>query len=480
MIAVAAVVPEEARGPVVGGDDDVEISVAVVVGIGGPAADHGHLEGGAQPVVFGLEALVAGVAEQVRRLRVAHARLHGLDVVGHVPVGGEDVEPAVEVVVEEERREAEAQEGGLADGRGGRVVDEEPRPFVVVERHHLVREVAHHDAGAARAVVVGGIGPHSGAGHAGLAEGHARGHAHVREGPLAPVAVQLVGLGVVGDEEVRPAVVVVVEHGHAQRLGVGVAQPRLDRDVLEGAVPAVAVQDRALPLVRLRRAVGLVGAVQRAEEVLVQRPLHVVGDEQVQLAVLVVVEEGRAGAEASAAGPGLRGDVGEAAVALVVEEPVAAEAGEVDVHPAVVVVVGGRAAQPVHRDVEAGPAREVRERAVTVVAIERGQRSGTGPPRPVLRVDEEEVGPAVPVEVHEQHARAHRLRQVLLPKRARVVLEADPGGGGCIAERHGGGGGRGGRRGPHRGLEGPGQGQRTHCEQGQRGETRPPHRPAPL
>ena len=42
----------------------------------------------------------------------------------------------------------------------------------------------------------------------------------------------------------------------------------------------------------------LVGAVERAPEVRLRRPLDVVGDEQVELAVAVVVEPGGAGAEA--------------------------------------------------------------------------------------------------------------------------------------------------------------------------------------
>src|SRR5205814_4166594 len=53
------------------------------------------------------------------------------------------------------------------------------------------------------------------------------------------IAVKLVGLRVVGDEQIRPAVQVVVEQGHAQRLGAGIEQARLGRDVLEPPAAAV-------------------------------------------------------------------------------------------------------------------------------------------------------------------------------------------------------------------------------------------------
>ena len=67
----------------------------------------------------------------MRRLRVGDARLHALDVVGDVAVGGEDVEPAVEIVVEEEAGERQRQQRRPADRRRRRLVDEQAVAFVV-------------------------------------------------------------------------------------------------------------------------------------------------------------------------------------------------------------------------------------------------------------------------------------------------------------------------------------------------------------
>ena len=69
------------------------------------------------------------------------------------------------------------------------------------------------------------------------------------------------------------------------------------------------------------------------------------------------------------------GDVAELAAAFVVEQAVAFERGDVDVVAAVVVVIGDGHAHAVHLDVEAAAGGDVGERAVVVVAIERGQRS---------------------------------------------------------------------------------------------------------
>ena len=69
--------------------------------------------------------------------------------------------------------------------------------------------------------------------------------------------------------------------------------------------------------------------------------VDIVGDKQVEQAVAVVVEKGAAGAEAVAwlEQAGLRGDIGEGAVAVVAVEAVLAVVGDEEVFEAIVVVV---------------------------------------------------------------------------------------------------------------------------------------------
>ena len=107
---------KQPRRPVVDGHQNVEVAVVVVVGVGRAAADH-RRACSAAPDCGGhlFELLRAGVAEQMRPLRVGDARLHALDVVGDVTVGGEDVRTAVEIVVEEEAAEGQRQQRRAAD-----------------------------------------------------------------------------------------------------------------------------------------------------------------------------------------------------------------------------------------------------------------------------------------------------------------------------------------------------------------------------
>ena len=101
---------------------------------------------------------------------------------------------------------------------------------------------------------------------------------------------------------------------------VGSYRPARLRHILKRPVAFVVEQGRALAFVALRRAVGLVLVIERAILIGLDRPLDVVGDEQVELAVVVIVEPHRAGGESRVGHTGLRGDVGEFAVAQIVEK----------------------------------------------------------------------------------------------------------------------------------------------------------------
>ena len=233
VVPVAAVVPEQPRRAVVVRDQHVEVAVAVVVGVGGAARRPGPpgTRGRASRSTCSNLPLPA-VAEHQRRLLVLHLRLHPPDLLLDVAVGREDVEVAVEVVVEEEDAERQRQQARAADGGRRRLVDEQLRALVVVEREHLVREVADEQVRAAGAVVVAGVDAHRAARDAVLAVGHAGRDPLLGERAVPVVAIELVRLRVVGDEDVGPAVAVVIEDGDAERLARGIGDAGLLAHVL--------------------------------------------------------------------------------------------------------------------------------------------------------------------------------------------------------------------------------------------------------
>src|SRR5262249_249561 len=125
---------------------------------------------------------------------------------------------------EKEAAEAEGEQGSAAHFRLRRFVHKQAFAFVVVERNHLVRKIGDEQAGVATAVVIESVDAHSCARHAVFAERESRYYGLFGEGAVTIVAIELVGLGVVGEEQVGPAVVVVVEHGDAERFGSGLSE----------------------------------------------------------------------------------------------------------------------------------------------------------------------------------------------------------------------------------------------------------------
>ncbi len=164
-----------------------------------------------------------------------------------------------------------------------------------------------------------------------------------------------------------------------------------------------------------------------AEAVVRLRRVQVVGDEQIQIAVAVHVEERAAGAPARESHARLARDVGEHAVAVVAIQRVGAVARDVEIDAAVVVHVAGARAHAV----VAGS--RMRDRAVTsakraVALVAEQPMPGLGGHRRVgdrAAVHQKEVEPAVGVEVEEDGAGAHGLGQILLRARAAGVPDRD-------------------------------------------------------
>ncbi len=90
---------------------------------------------------------------------------------------------------------------------------------------------------------------------------------------------------------------------------------------------------------------------------IVKVKVDVVGDHEIDEAIAVVVAESGAGGPAAVGDSGFCGHVGEGAVAVVAIENIPAEAGDVDVGPAIVVVVAHGAA---HREARRGNAQPCR------------------------------------------------------------------------------------------------------------------------
>src|SRR5579871_4900819 len=107
MVAVAAIVAQEAGGAVVGRKENVQIAIVIVIAVDGTSRDHGNGERFSNSGRNVLELFPCEVSEQEWRFFVADFRLHSPDLFLDMTVSGEDVGIAVEIVVEEERSEGQ-------------------------------------------------------------------------------------------------------------------------------------------------------------------------------------------------------------------------------------------------------------------------------------------------------------------------------------------------------------------------------------
>ena len=160
------------------------------------------------------------------------------------------------------------------------------------------------------------------------------------------------------------------------------------------------------------------------------RPPHVIADEQIQPAVVVVIQPRRAGAPiiGRAAHAGARRHFPELSLPVVVKEVIAAHRRDEHVVQAVVVVIADGHTHAVETRVQTGTGGDIAEAALAVVMIKGvggGFPAGGKVPGPVGGVDEEQVGGAVVVEVEEGHAAAHGFGQQFVSVSAVVVDESD-------------------------------------------------------
>ena len=232
-------------------------------------------------------------------------------------------------------------------------------------------------------------------------------------------------MGVVGHQDVGPAVVVVVPEDDTQAAELVAVDSRRLRHVLEEAPAFVVEEEVALakeaagPAHHREARVETVGP-RSGKGCRLEVEVHVAGHEEVQFPVAVVVAEARARGPAAGRHPRSLADVLEGAVAFVVEEDVASEEGHVEIGMAVVVVVRGRDSLAPAGEVYSGSTGDVLEATRARLAKERAAGARLRGRLQGPAVDQEHVETPVPVEVQEGRAGARGLEDVLVRVAAAV------------------------------------------------------------
>jgi len=277
----------------------------------------------------------------------------------------------------------------------------------------------------------------------------------IDEGPVALVVPQLVRHHVVGHVEVDAPIFVEVAADDSQAVAEGEPEASGERDVLERAVPAVAVDEVARRGVVAHRAAVVESALGRmAVALALGRPAQVVRHEEIERAVGVGVEPGRARAPGGIAQASPRRVVLQATV-FVAEERVRADVGDEHIHVSVRVRIAARDAHAVARVGAAQLGRGIHERQATSVAEDLVGELGTRA-RKIAALHEIHVDRAILVDVEQADSAAHDLGEPESLLLAAHVLPVE-----ALLRRHGAEPGRGGFRPAARGQGKQSQRQRA-------------------
>src|SRR5579883_2192035 len=144
------------------------------------------------------------------------------------------------------------------------LVGKQAGAIILIQRHSFVGEVSDDQALMAGQVIVDGIDAHAGTSFTGIAEGNAGAECLISKRSVVVIVVKLVRLRVVGDEEVQPAVVVIIEQSHPQRFAGGIVETSFFRYIFKPAVAEIMKERCALAFVQFGRAVGFVLAIESA------------------------------------------------------------------------------------------------------------------------------------------------------------------------------------------------------------------------
>ena len=261
----------------------------------------------------------------------------------------QNVLPAILIDIEKGRAPAEKLRMNAESG-AHRDIGKRHLAQVAIERRRVVGEIGLEDIELAVAVVVAGGGTHAGLLAAVFVQGRPGHDTLLGKRTVPTVVKQQAGGGVASDKDVGPAVVVVVagEDGEAV-VTLGGGDAGRFRNI--GKLTAIVAQQRhALA----RQPAGPAGDGQTLPDTLVFRArlgrvggveLEIVGEEQVEVAVPIIVEEGAARGPAPLRLRGQhRGLVAKRAIALIVQQGIRPPIGNDEVQAAVVVIVPGAGA----------------------------------------------------------------------------------------------------------------------------------------
>src|SRR5216684_7645007 len=359
---------------------------------------------------------------------VTRTGFHTIHLWKDVAIGDEDIGPGVVVHVKKAGAPTHQAVVLLSHTGSPTHVLETLRAKIFVKTIGLLGKMRDEEAEPPAVVEIGEIHAHVAEFHAFAAERQAGEHADVRKGAVVVVVVEVVGNRVIGDEQVGPTIIIVVRPHHTQAVIADfVANAIFCRDFFKSAVATIVIEEVAFADEPPRAALHqdtFVAAIFVATETrqVVHFHVRVAGDEEVHVAVAVVISPRRSGHEAAAADTGFFRDVLKFAVAKVPIEGAAAIATNKQIELAVVIEVRDGDAHAPAEPREARFLSDVLKGAVRLLVIKRNHGIAAG----AVALDRRSIGDnnvlaTVPIAIEQTNTATHRLQNEALLARGDVL-----------------------------------------------------------
>src|SRR5450755_2178392 len=266
-----------------------------------------------------------------------------------------------------------------SDFRQPRDVFEVALPIPSIAARRIARKMRLENIKVPVKVVITYPDTHSSLLHSVIAEGDTAHDAFFAESAVVIVHEKQARSGITSDENVRPTIFVEVccNYGHSIAFA-GSGNARLLGHICERSIPVVVVKDvlagrQPAGATVHRDALPVAGGVLAGHRSVLQIEADVVRDEQIEMAVAIIVQECAPGTPTRRTifpKAGLLGHVGKRAISIVAVEAVLSEVGAEDIVETIVVIVSDANGVRPANGPQARFIGHVRERAVAVVLIE--------------------------------------------------------------------------------------------------------------
>ena len=297
VLSVAAIVSQQARRRISIGDEDINVTIYIIIGERCPAANIGESHRFSKRFSdFGKRAIAPILEEQVA-LSVCPFLSQFRQIFVQMPVGDKNVAIAIVIVINKRRCPAEIGIGNLGCLSRSRCIREEAVAIVVIECICLFGIVGYGQIQPSIIVPIAERGAHAVFSGTVFAECYAEHEPNFFKRAIAVIAIKEVFGGVVGDVDIGRAIVVVVSPHNAEPFASSVVNASGLRHVCERAI-AVIAEER----IRLRREViGLAVSTdaflfQPTPRVLLKAKDDVVDDVKIEVPIAIVVAKGATGA----------------------------------------------------------------------------------------------------------------------------------------------------------------------------------------